>query len=72
MIVLKDKLGLIQDLANTMMDRASVEKLKEVYRDSVIKEFTGAPYMPDYLLLEVCEKYNMDISKYTEEKHETD
>mgnify|MGYP003339456221 FL=1 len=72
MIVLKDKHGLIEELANTMMDRASVDKLKEVYRDSVIKEFTGAAYMPDYLLLEVCERYNMDISKFTETKDETD
>ena len=72
MIVLKDKHGLIEDLANTMMERASVEKLKEVYRDSVIKEYIGAAYMPDYLLIEMCQKYNVDISKFTEQKDETD
>jgi hypothetical protein len=68
MIAVKDRDGLIGELANTMVDRASVDKLKEVYRHSVVKDFTNEnPFVPDYLILEVCEKYNLDVSKYVEE-----
>lgn len=73
MIKLIDRQGLIEDLANNMVDRASVDKLKEVYRLSVIKDFSDErEYVPDYLLLEVCERYNLDTSKYTGNDDEKD
>lgn len=65
---LKDRYGLVEELSKVMAEVATIEKLKEVYahsiRISLSKE--NPEYIPDYMVIDMCKNYDVDVSKFVE------
>ena len=59
---------LIGKVATAGSESVSIERLKQVYIESITKELVETSYLPDYLLIEMAERYGVDCKEYKLDK----
>ena len=66
----KQREQLIELAAEAASKSVDIVRLKQVFKESMINDLKTSSYLPDYLLIELAEKYGIDCGEYKVEREQ--